>query len=80
MWSLALLKTMRDPKYIVYSDPKIVIIKDVYPKAKHHYLVIPEEDISSIRDVKPKHVRLLQYMEQKAKEFVSKKAPNTTFK
>lgn len=80
MWTLGLLKTMKDPKYVVYSDHKIVMIKDVYPKAKHHYLVIPHEDIAGIKDVKSKHIPLLEYMEQKAKDYVTKNVSGIEFK
>lgn len=80
MWTLGLLKTMKDPKYVVYSDHKIVMIKDVYPKAKHHYLVISEEEIPGIKEVKPKHAPLLEHMERKAREYVSKHAPDVEFK
>ena len=31
-WSLGLLDTMKDPSSQVYTDDRIVIIKDKYPK------------------------------------------------
>lgn len=80
MWSSALLKTMKDPNFVVYSDQKIVIIKDMYPKAKYHFLIICNEDIPSVRSVNPKHLNLLKYMDQKAKEYVSKNLPTTDFR
>lgn len=80
MWSLGLLKTMKDPKYVVYSDQKIVMIKDMYPKAKHHFLVVCHEDISSLRNVNEKHIPLLEHMDRKAKEYVSKNVPNVEFR
>ena len=80
MWSLGLLKTMEDPKYVVFKDEKIVIIKDMYPKAKHHLLVIPHEDIASIKVVNEKHIPLLEYMESKAKEYVANAFPGVNFR
>lgn len=80
MWALGLLKTMKDPKYVVYSDSKVVIIKDAFPKAKHHYLAIAQENIPGIKDVKSNHLDLLVYMENRAKGHVSKKASGIHFK
>ena len=80
MWSLGLLKTMKDPKYIVYKDQKIVMIKDMYPKAKHHFLVVPNEDISSIKAVTDKHIPLMEYMELKAKEYVAENISGINFR
>lgn len=80
MWSSGLLKTMKDPNFVVYSDEKIVIIKDMYPKAKYHFLITCNEDIPSIRNVNSKHLSLLEYMDQKAKEYVNKNLPNIDFR
>jgi len=47
-WSWKLLETMKDPQSIVVKSDKIVAIKDKFPKAKHHYLVLPHENIDTI--------------------------------
>lgn len=47
-WSEGLLHTMRDPNSVVISTDKLVAIKDKYPKAQIHYLVLPYDNIPSI--------------------------------
>lgn len=61
-WSMKLLDSMRDPELVVRSDALIVTIKDAYPKARHHYLVLPREDIPHLRALKSCHVELLEHM------------------
>ena len=61
-WSMKLLDSMRNPDLVVRSDPLSVTIKDAYPKAKHHYLVLPHEDIPHLRALKSSHVELLEHM------------------
>lgn len=64
-------ESMRDPALIVYADDRIVIIKDKYPKARHHFLVLPK-DLENVADLKalrgPRHVDLLKYMQCKGEE------------
>lgn len=43
-WRLKLLETIKDPEYIVIKTEQIVAIRDKFPKAKHHFLVIPLAD------------------------------------
>lgn len=59
-WSLGLLDSMKDPDSIVKSSEKIVVIRDKYPKAKVHYLVLPHEEISSIYKLDRSHISLLE--------------------
>lgn len=47
-WTRGLLTAMKDPDLMVISNKEIVVIKDKFPKAKHHFLVLPKENISSI--------------------------------
>ena len=42
-WSKGLLASMEDPEYIVHSTDSLVIIRDKYPKAKHHFLILPRK-------------------------------------
>ena len=42
-WSQGLLASMKDPNSIVSEDETTVIIKDKYPKSRHHYLVMPKD-------------------------------------
>ncbi|XP_026762665.1 aprataxin [Galleria mellonella] len=59
-WSLGLLGSMEDPESIVKKTERIVVIRDKYPKAKIHYLVLPYEDINSIYKLTEKHTSLLE--------------------
>lgn len=61
-WANGLLAAMDDPNLRVYSDERVVVIKDRYPKAKFHFLVLPKEPLSSLKVVGLKHIDLLQYM------------------
>ncbi|XP_071798361.1 aprataxin-like [Asterias amurensis] len=63
-WSLGLLDTMKDPSSQVYTDDRVVIIKDKYPKARFHYLVLPREQIAKLKALKPSHLDLLRHMEE----------------
>lgn len=64
-----LILAMNDPACVLHSDQFIVIIADKYPKAEHHYLVMPREDIGNVRNLKERHVPKLVYMELKGLEF-----------
>lgn len=69
-WALGLLDSMNDPELQVKSDNQIVIIKDKYPKATFHYLVLPKEDISNLKKLTEKHVQLLEHMETEGKKLI----------
>lgn len=69
-WSGGLLKSMEDPESIIKEDDKIVVIKDKYPKAQFHYLVLPKENIHSIWQVKKNHQDLLMHMHDVARGLV----------
>ncbi|XP_021573026.1 aprataxin isoform X1 [Carlito syrichta] len=61
-WSQGLKISMQDPKMQVYKDEQVVVIKDKYPKARHHWLVLPWASISSLKVVTREHLRLLEHM------------------
>lgn len=67
-WQEGLVETMKNPEMKVMEDEWVVCIKDKYPKAKCHFLVLPKEDIRSVASLKPEHVNLLQHMERVARE------------
>lgn len=48
-----------DPSLHVISSETAVVIRDKYPKAKHHFLVLPKDDISSIFKLKRDHIPIL---------------------
>lgn len=61
-WSQGLKISMKDPKMQVYKDDQVVVIKDKYPKARHHWLVLPWASISSLKVVTSEHLELLKHM------------------
>ncbi|XP_028911876.1 aprataxin [Ornithorhynchus anatinus] len=67
-WSQGLKTSMQDPKMQVYKDEKVVVIKDKYPKARNHWLVLPWESIASLRAVTREHLELLKHMQAVGKK------------
>ncbi|XP_065828354.1 aprataxin-like [Oscarella lobularis] len=63
---------MDDPTQRVDSDDRIVIIKDGFPKARHHYLVLARADVESLAKVGREHVPLLEHMQAKARELATR--------
>ncbi|XP_055149976.1 aprataxin isoform X8 [Symphalangus syndactylus] len=61
-WSQGLKISMQDPKMQVYKDEQVVVIKDKYPKARYHWLVLPWTSISSLKAVSREHLELLKHM------------------
>ena len=61
-WSMGLLAAMEDPEQVVESDELCVTIKDAFPKARHHFLILPRENISSLKSLKSSHVDLLKHV------------------
>ncbi|KAK4309566.1 hypothetical protein Pmani_018828 [Petrolisthes manimaculis] len=78
-WSQGLLASINDPNLIVESDDRIVIIKDKYPKARHHFLVIPKINIPNLKSLKREQSELLRYMEDQSKVLATK-YPQNEFK
>ncbi|KAH8374846.1 hypothetical protein KR200_007415 [Drosophila serrata] len=50
-WSNGLIKEILNPKNYIISSELGVVIADKFPKAQHHYLVLPLADIPSIFQV-----------------------------
>ena len=46
----------------VYEDDKVVVFRDINPKAEVHLLLIPREHIASLNEVEPAHDALIAYM------------------
>ena len=70
-WDMKLFQAMKDPKQLFDdSDDKIVVIKDGYPKSLHHYLIIPRETIYTLKDLREKHLSLLEHMKKLGQSLV----------
>jgi len=50
------------PAGIVYEDDKILVFKDLHPKAEVHLLMIPKAHIDSLATLDNKHSELIAYM------------------
>ncbi|XP_072261331.1 aprataxin isoform X2 [Pyxicephalus adspersus] len=61
-WSQGLKVSMQDPKMQIFKDDKVVVIKDKYPKARYHWLVLPWQSISSLKALRSEHLELLHHM------------------
>ncbi|XP_059193337.1 aprataxin isoform X2 [Centropristis striata] len=69
-WSQGLKTSMQDPKMQVYKDDKVVVIKDKYPKARYHWLVLPWQAISSLKVLREEHCDLVKHMQKVADQMV----------
>ncbi len=50
------------PSDLIHEDDKIVVFKDIHPKAKVHLLVVPKEHIKSLSEVTEQHAALMAHM------------------
>jgi histidine triad (HIT) family protein len=50
------------PSDIIYENEKIIVIKDIYPKAKTHLLIIPKKEIPTINDIEENDKNLIADM------------------
>lgn len=69
-WSQGLKTSMQDPKVQVFKDERVVVIKDKYPKARYHWLVLPWEAIRNLKALRGEHCDLLKHMQQIAERMV----------
>ncbi|XP_062864735.1 aprataxin isoform X2 [Trichomycterus rosablanca] len=76
-WSQGLKVSMQDPKMQVYKDDRVVVIKDKYPKARYHWLVLPRESISSLKVLRSEHVDLLKHMQTVGRSMVQQCPPSS---
>lgn len=50
------------PSDRVYEDDKVIVFKDIYPKADVHLLVIPRQHIVSLNELDESHDVLMAHM------------------
>lgn len=50
------------PSDNVYEDDKILVFKDIYPKADVHLLMIPKEHYTDLPDIQEKDPEMMNYM------------------
>ncbi|XP_070598295.1 aprataxin isoform X3 [Erythrolamprus reginae] len=73
-WAQGLKASMQNPDMQVYKDEKVVVIKDKYPKARYHWLVLPWQSISTLFQVTHEHLELLEHI-HKVGEMIIQQCP-----
>lgn len=61
-WNQGLKVSMQDPAMQLYKDETVVVIKDKYPKARHHWLVLPWQSIPNLKSLRKEHSELVKHM------------------
>jgi diadenosine tetraphosphate (Ap4A) HIT family hydrolase len=61
---------------LLYSDERICVFEDKFPKGKIHLLVIPIEHIRHVGDLSKKHIDLLEHMYDIGKRIIEDKTEN----
>ena len=82
-WKDGLIAAMSDPKQIFQEDNLTVTLFDAFPKARYHYLVVPREDIQSVKELTRDNLELLKHIHKVAEnviESVCRTEPNTPFR
>ena len=60
------------PADMVYSDERVIMVKDIHPRAPVHHLVIPRAHIPTLNEALPEHKELLGHMVYVATEQAKK--------
>ena len=76
-WSEALIPFCKNPekfpKDVIFCSDIIVAILDKYPKAKHHFLVMPRLLIDNIYSLNKENLPLLEQLSSVAKTLIETK-------
>lgn len=64
-WAYGLIEAIKDSGKVIFRSDTLVCIKDLFPKARHHFLIIPEErtDLDNIFDLRKEDIEVVQEME-----------------
>ncbi|CAL1541380.1 unnamed protein product [Lymnaea stagnalis] len=71
-WSQGLLAAMNNPEVVIDSDDQLVVIKDKYPKALFHFLVLPKRNIPNLKSLTQKDLELLKHIHKKGEEIANR--------
>lgn len=50
------------PSTFLFEDDKVIVIRDIQPKAKTHLLIIPKKEIPTINDLQWEDAELVAHM------------------
>ncbi|KAJ3158744.1 hypothetical protein HK101_001233 [Irineochytrium annulatum] len=83
-WDMALIKYTEIPhtfsRDVVHKyDDEYVVVHDLYPKARKHFLVMPRRRIDSVYELRAEHLDVLDGMKERADEIV-REFPAHTFR
>lgn len=70
LWNQGLKVSMQDPTMQVYKDEEVVVIKDKYPKARYHWLVLPWKSIPNLKSLCKEHCDLVKHMHEIGEQMV----------
>lgn len=76
-FGLNLFQVTKDPEKIVRQSDLWVIIRDQFPKATFHWLILPKKSIPQWANLDRTHVPLLQSMQEAAEQLVSENKPHS---
>ncbi|CAO1428471.1 unnamed protein product [Diamesa hyperborea] len=63
-WSQRLIEAMNDESLVFIKTDELVVIRDKFPKAKHHFLILPtNKNIDNIYDLRKEDIQLINEME-----------------
>ena len=82
-WQDGLINAMSDPEQIFETDELTVTLKDAFPKARYHLLIVPREEINSVSELSAENIELLKHIHKLAEDLISrvhKKEPNLSFR
>ena len=81
-WQQSLFRIAMNPERFRKEHPEMLVdnmclvIKDAYPKAIHHYLVISRDrELASVRDLSRENIAHLQHMQRIADQWIEGLAP-----
>ena len=70
-WIQDLVKALEDPDQVVKDYDDFAILRDKYPKARHHYLmVVKAANLHGPENLKRRHISLLESMLEKGQQYV----------
>uniref|UniRef100_A0A161MT06 Aprataxin n=1 Tax=Triatoma infestans TaxID=30076 RepID=A0A161MT06_TRIIF len=67
-WKMQLINSMKDPELVIHKNNTLTVIKDKYPKAEKHFLILPNENIIGINKLSKNNIELLRDMLLKGRE------------
>ncbi len=64
----------------IYEDDKMLVFKDLYPKADVHLLVIPRVHISSLNEITDEHDEVMAHMIKQLPKLAKEQGLNDGFR